>query len=184
MGSPAAPVFLPSGPTLRQRLVEAMLARYRQPEPPPPTPLPEQEAQPQPLHIPGLDVAARTVWGEARGDPESLPAVAAVLVNRLRSGKHGETLEDVALQPKQFSAWNPGDPNRPKMLSVPEEDPLLARIRGIIEGLVSGEVEDPTGGAEFYFTGRTPSWDFRKLEPAGKLGAHRFFRRKTAKKRS
>jgi N-acetylmuramoyl-L-alanine amidase len=125
-------------------------------------------------------VAARTVYGEARGDPASQEAIAHVILNRLNSGRFGKTIHDVVLKPKQFSAWNPTDPNREVMLRTPAADPRYGKVRDLVLRALSGETPDPTGGAEFYHArGVTPKdWDFSQLEPAGEFGKHLFYRRR------
>ena len=65
-----------------------------------------------------LDIVARTLYGEARGEYAkmgiaSFIAVANVITNRLtNSKKYGITYADVCLKSRQFSCWNAGDPNR------------------------------------------------------------------------
>lgn len=137
----------------------------------------EGPRQEQKAEIPGLDAAARTVWGESRGNPEGMAHVSAVMVNRLKSGKYGNTLEEVVKKPKQFSVWNVGDPNRRKMLKLKPDDAALTKIRAILEGLVEGTVKDPTGGADHYHvTSMLPKWDFSKLKKLKAIGGHQFYR--------
>ena len=56
-----------------------------------------------------LDILARTLYGEARGEysssgPAALIAVGNVIVNRFeKGGRFGKTLAEVCLKPKQFS---------------------------------------------------------------------------------
>lgn len=141
---------------------------------------------PGPEALPPLELASRTVYGEARGDPASQQAVAAVLLNRLaamRRARPEAALADVALAPKQFSAWNPGNPNRAAMLAVPQEDPVLSGIRGLVAGMMARRLADPTGGATMYHVaGEQPPWDWSKLEPTVTLGAHAFYRKKRQKR--
>jgi len=66
-----------------------------------------------------LIIAAKTLWGEARGDSvEGRLAVAHVFMNRWRSTggqwAKDDTLAKTCLRPWQFSAWNSNDPNLPK----------------------------------------------------------------------
>lgn len=131
-----------------------------------------------------VDAAARTAYGEARGDPESLLGVIATILNRQGHGQWGDTVQDVVQAPKQYSSWNEGDPNRKKMLGQSALDPDFADIQDQVVALMQGEAKDPTGGAEFYFNPDTanPQWDFGKLEPTVKLGRHQFYKRKKKKK--
>ncbi len=129
----------------------------------------ELPAPPGPEALAPEDLAARTVYGEARGDPASQQAVAAVLLNRLafmRRARPAASMADVALAPRQLSAWNPGDPNRAEMLAVPEEDPVLSGIRGMVAGMMARRLADPTGGATMYHNvGGRPAWDWSALAP-------------------
>ncbi len=131
-----------------------------------------------------LYVLARTAHGEARGDPASQTSVMHSLLNRLKSGYRGaKSLQDLIDQPKQYSAWNPNDPNREQMLNITPEDPAFARIVALAQQVLAGSVKDPTGGAELYHTESiTPNWDFSKLEPAGQFGQHVFYRKRTSRK--
>src|SRR3546814_13540556 len=83
-----------------------------------------------------IDVLARTVWGEARGESvRGMEAVASVVVNRVRRaiarGGYwwGNDVVGVCLRPCQFSCWADGDPNRPEKRRVGEEvvSPFSAR---------------------------------------------------------
>ena len=65
-----------------------------------------------------VDVLARTIWGEARGEgKEGMEAVASVILNRTEIAKRldgywwGNTIIQVCQKPYQFSCWNKLDPN-------------------------------------------------------------------------
>ncbi|HEX9465659.1 MAG TPA: cell wall hydrolase [Alphaproteobacteria bacterium] len=125
-----------------------------------------------------LEVVARTVWGEARGEgPDGWAAVAWVIKNRAaHPGWWGHDLRSVCLKPAQFSSWTEGDPNRAKMLALPLDDPLLARIRAVVSDVLGGAVADPTGGALYYHTKSVqPTWDAAMTKTAS-IGAHEFFK--------
>lgn len=123
------------------------------------------------------EIAARTCWMEARGEGEAgMRAVAAVLVNRLRSGKWGKTLASVCLAPFQFSCWNTSDPNRRAMADLDENDPLLLSALAYVADAESGNVPDPTNGATHYYATGTPDPAWVKVARfEGKIGHHFFF---------
>lgn len=121
--------------------------------------------------------AARTIWGEARGEPEAgQRAIAHVLINRVRSRKWGPTLLSVCHWPWQFSCWNPNDPNCKKLLIIPGNDPLLLKFVEFIEDAELGE-PDLTKGALYYkVTGLPWPKDWGKPTPAiYSIGHHSFY---------
>lgn len=125
---------------------------------------------------------AATAWGEARSEgPEGMRAVSHVIVNRVGS-RFGESIETVVRAPKQFSAWNRGDPNRPLV-----QNPDRYATRGanretwlaaqeIARQVLSGQSVDPTDGALFYHTRAIRPWWSRHGEGATVIGAHIFYR--------
>ncbi|HKJ75510.1 MAG TPA: cell wall hydrolase [Alphaproteobacteria bacterium] len=122
-------------------------------------------------------VFARTVWGEARGEPElGQEAVAWVIVNRLRSGYRGaETLSDVCRARLQFSCWNPDDPNAALLDRVNFTRTSFCRVFAAVCRVWSGEVPDPTNGARHYHNHRVaPAWS-RGHHPTAVIGNHVFY---------
>lgn len=117
-------------------------------------------------------VAARTIWGECRGESyEGKLAVAHVIRNRVRRGSWGKTVAAVCLASFQFSAWNINDPNRRKMLELDDDDPVL--LECVAAWFNVGA--DPTSGACHYrVTGSPASWAEGET-PVCTIGAHEFF---------
>ena len=107
---------------------------------------------------------AATAWGESRSEgPDGMRAVAHVIVNRVGS-RFGDDLETVIRAPKQFSAWNRGDPNRP-LVQNPERYATGGANRAtwieaqdIAREVLSGQSVDPTNGALFYHTRAIRPW--------------------------
>ena len=123
-----------------------------------------------------FDILARTVYGEARGEPmEGKIAVARVVVNRWLHATD-QTLEAVCKKPFQFSCWNSTDPNEPKIRAVGYEDPVLREC--MIAGLTAMNLkpeQDPTMGARHYCTlSATPEW-IQGRHPTVNIGRHQFF---------
>lgn len=124
-----------------------------------------------------LEVAARTVWQESRGEPtEGQKAVAHVIWNRVRDGRWGPNLATVCLWRAQFSGWYvPSDPNFKAACVLSDADPLLSKLRSII---IAAETEvDPTGGALFYFANsmkNPPKWA-KDMTFKGMFGNQKFW---------
>ena len=58
-----------------------------------------------------VKMLALCIYGEARGEGiEGMLAVGSVVCNRARQKQ--KTIKDICLEPKQFSCFNAGDPNR------------------------------------------------------------------------
>ena len=69
----------------------------------------------------GEELLRRCMWGEGRGEPpHGMYAIGWTARNRREdSGRRWpNTYRGVILQPKQFSAFNKGDPNYQKMLNI------------------------------------------------------------------
>lgn len=124
-----------------------------------------------------IDVIARTIWGEARGEGiEGMAAVADVIRNRVKAGAwYGATFEEVCKKPKQFSCWNTNDPNYQKLLHVNDSDEQFKYAKLIAGATVDGTLENITGGATHYHA-RTmyPSWASSLTETA-RIGNHIFY---------
>ncbi|MET4697692.1 N-acetylmuramoyl-L-alanine amidase [Constrictibacter sp. MBR-5] len=124
-----------------------------------------------------VDLLARTIWGEARGEPvRGMEAVAAVVMNRVaRPGWWGRTVASVCTKAYQFSCWNEDDPNRAKLLAVTDADPIFAIARRIARRAVAGTLDDPTGGATHYHSVDVhPRWATGKT-PHARIGRHLFY---------
>lgn len=132
-----------------------------------------------------LDALARTIWGEARSEGYAgMQAVANVIMNRFKSPRWPNTVRGVALQNKQFSAWNSNDPNRALMEAATINTPYFAQALQIARLALTGQLPDITGGADHYLNveetkrqrgGTLPSWvDFNKKTAA--IGQHTFMR--------
>lgn len=146
--------------------------------------VPDNESQTLPAP-PGsaVDILARTLWGEARGEPvRGIEAVAAIIVNRVRhaqarGGRYwwGTSIEQVCQKPWQFSCWNEGDPNRAKLLAVTERDRSFRICLRVARRAVAGVLDDPTRGATHYHTRAVlPPWA-RSRSPSAEIGNHLFY---------
>lgn len=129
-----------------------------------------------------VDTLARTLWGEARGEPvRGIEAVAAVVVNRVRRAVAeggcwwGGSVIDVCRKPWQFACWNPSDPNRAKLMAVGPSDPVFATCLRVARRAMAGVLPDPTGGATHYHrVGAHPAWAAGCV-PSAEIGNGVFF---------
>lgn len=128
---------------------------------------------------------ALTMWGEARNQgTEGMRAVGHVIKNRAESNHpkmFGSGIEGVALAPKQFSAWNKGDPNRDKMLNIGDLKPGMPgydqwlEAQNIAKKILQGRDADPTDGSLYYHTKAVnPAWA-KNIDPVKKIGDHVFY---------
>ncbi len=81
-----------------------------------------------------VDTAARTIWGEARGENYVTKlCVATVIVNRWEAQTwFGKTVQEVCLKPWQFSCWNENDPNREKLKDAHHSGPVWVECESAI----------------------------------------------------
>ncbi len=129
-----------------------------------------------------IDILARTLYGEARGEGLlGMEAVAAVVINRVRFARQrggfwwGATVKDVCLRPKQFSCWNQNDPNSEIIRKIDATDKIFALCRRIARRAVCGVLVDPTRGAMHYHNRKCfPAWA-RKAIPCAEIGNHIFY---------
>lgn len=142
-----------------------------------------------------IDILARTLYGEARGEykrPDgglgSLMAIANVVMNRVhRQGWFGSSIQEVCLKPYQFSCWNETDPNRSLLLSVtPETCALFRQCLEVAQKVASGNWPDLTKGADHYYAlwiPRAPRWSLNS-KPVAKIGNHVFYRLETPERKN
>lgn len=124
------------------------------------------------------EVVAATLWGEARNQDENgRRAVAGVIANRARTRyRRCASAREVCLDRWQFSCWNPGDPNLPKMLQVvarPDRD--FAPALALADEVLANTLVDITRGARHYHAaGVRPAWA-RGHRPCAVFGDHLFY---------
>jgi N-acetylmuramoyl-L-alanine amidase len=124
-----------------------------------------------------LDILARTIYGEARGETaEGKIAVGRVIINRWKSGKWfaGKTIAETCQKPWQFSCWNTNDPNRAKLLAASHQK--LANSIRAAEAAERGDGPDWLEGCTHYHTTAVaPKWSIGQ-KPVGHIGTHVFYR--------
>lgn len=130
-----------------------------------------------------VDVLARTLWGEARGEgTQGMHAVANVILNRTKIAENkggfwwGNNVIQVCQKPYQFSCWNRSDPNFRKLQNVNDKDLHFATALRLARRAVIGQLEDITEGATHYHAANiTPYWT-KGREPVNIIGRHKFYR--------
>lgn len=130
-----------------------------------------------------VDIFARTVYGEARGEGyRGMQAVANVVFNRVALSDNHKHFGDGSFAsacqaPWQFSCWNTNDPNRQIILDLPDGDPLFSQAIQIASDAVNGILTDITEGATYYYAQGSPEpeWAIGKI-PCQIIGKHIFFK--------
>ncbi len=113
-----------------------------------------------------LHLLAKAVYGEARGEPfEGQVAVAAVILNRVRSPLFPNTIAGVIFEPLAFTAVADG-----QFYLTPNDEAYRA-AQLALDGW------DPTGGALYYFNPATATSPWIWSRPyITTIGKHRFCR--------
>lgn len=122
------------------------------------------------------DALARMIMTEAAGEgAQGMAAAGAVALNRLRQGYGGaKTLVDVVNAPHQFEGMTSG------RAGVSTNDPAYQHALQVAQGLISGQIADPTNGAVNFLNpelqtslGRAiPGW---AAGQGRRIGKHVFF---------
>ena len=96
---------------------------------------------------------AQLGYGEARGEGTTgMAATMHVAMNRMNDSRFPDTIKDVALQRKQFSAF---DDQVDKLRSAPTRDPAgWEHAVTTAKAVLDGQIPDPTGGATHYYAPR------------------------------
>lgn len=122
---------------------------------------------------------ARTAAGEARNQGlDGMRLVMQTIKNRTDSSLWPNSVKEVTRQPKQFSAWNLSDPNRPYMesLSVDSNDSEFKQAYEAAEEALPRSLEHFKDADHYHSDKVSPSWskspELRKL---GKYGNHLFY---------
>lgn len=128
-------------------------------------------------------ITAKTIYGEARGEPRlGQIAVAWVVRNRAAQAAGRKQFGDgtaagACLARWQFSSWNGNDPNSKILRTMPDDDPRLAPFVGIARLVLKGDAKDPTHGSTFYHASwlEKPKWA-KGHAPVITIGRHLFYK--------
>lgn len=109
-----------------------------------------------------VNCLTRVIYHEARGEPVlGQFAVAHVVLNRLESKHYPNTLCEVVYQRKQFTGLSP-------YLSMKESSNQWDKASMVASLVVSGRIQDITGGSKWYYAHRgvnkinRPVWAYTK----------------------
>lgn len=139
------------------------------------------------------DVVIRTVLGEAANESDvGWAAVAHVIQNRVADPRWGDDPAEVALQMKQFSAWNTGAGGNSVGSAADKDSPIYQEVGKVVDQVFSGQSTDMTQGATHYYSpagmqalvdegsqsNLVPAWfgqeDRRREAPNVEIGGHIF----------
>ena len=128
-----------------------------------------------------VDVMARTIYGEARGQSFQ-GQVAVAFVIKTRSDERRKSITEICLAPMQFSCWNRNDPNRKIVEFVGMDTPRFMTAYGIACLVITGQLVNPAPGANHYHTVSAPdnmpwppNWA-KQMKTITTIGAHTFLR--------
>lgn len=129
-----------------------------------------------------VDIMARTIYGEARGEKsdQALVAIAHVILNRAndKENKWAKCPIKVSTQRRQFSCWNRNDPNYRLITKVTLKNKNFRRAYKA--ALIALANTDVTNGANHYhsvFMRRKPKWTRnKKMIALAQIGNHKFYR--------
>ncbi len=109
---------------------------------------------------------ARVLNGEARGEPYlGQVAVAAVIMNRVKSSEFPNSISGVIYQKGQFSCVTDGQINK----AIPDGSTVYKAAREAING------SDPSNGALFFYNAKTAKSEWLYTRPTVKvIGNHTF----------
>ena len=156
-----------------QRLAHALLGLLRHShEPAPEPPIIRMAAYP-PLSAEDRDTLIRTLYGEARGEPEA-GQVAVVHVVRNRVIARGTNAQTECMRPYQFSCWLAADPNSKKLRDLRPDSADYRRLAAVVDR--AWQAPDTVQGARHYYAASMatpPAWA-KTGRIVARLGGHIF----------
>lgn len=119
---------------------------------------------------------AMTVCGEARSEsPVGKLMVQNVILNRVKSTRFPNTVEEVVKQSSQFSMWNKGNVNGPAMIEAfaqPQYSDVVLECLDVARSTV--EILPPTS-LHYHTKHVSPSWN-KKMAQYEVVGEHIFYK--------
>ena len=126
-----------------------------------------------------LDILARTVYGEARGELflygiTPIIAVANVVVNRYKK-KFAKSIREVCLAKYQFSCWNKNDPNYKIISRENINDVIFGKCLDIAKNVLDEKWPDITDGCDHYHSKNIKPYWAAYLVPKRIFGTQYFY---------
>jgi spore germination cell wall hydrolase CwlJ-like protein len=125
-----------------------------------------------------LEVMAKTIYGEARGEPQiGQEAVGFVVLNRVNKRSWwGDDIIGVCKHPWQFSCWNRNDPNSSLLNSMTAGDQRLLPFLDVARRVLTNQARNPVSDATHYYADyiSEPSW-VPGSTFVTQIGRHRFY---------
>lgn len=129
-----------------------------------------------------IDILARTLYGEARGEffkygIGALIAVANVVLNRCRRG-FARKASDVCLEPYQFSCWRENDVNYQVIKNIKPDNRIFQKCLEVSRKVLSEDWPDITAGCDHYHAKSVRPYWAAHMEPKIVFGNHCFYQLK------
>lgn len=94
------------------------------------------------------DFMARTMMAEDSSD-DGMTGVGNVIANRVLAGRYGGSdPTSVVMAPNQFEPWST---RSTEMMNYDPQSPQYQKAMGIVNGIISGQIPDTTGGSTHFF---------------------------------
>ena len=134
-----------------------------------------------------IDVLARTIYGEARGEYfradggiSSLVCVGNVICNRAKKPRrYGSSIAKICQRPYQFSCWNSSDPNHVIITKIKAgDDKIFDLCFDVARKVLEEQWPDLSEGANHYHASWMqvyPSWALDRT-PTKRMGQHLFYK--------
>ena len=131
-----------------------------------------------------VEILARTIYGEARGESnDGRIAIANVVVNRVyaatdfgTSDRWGWSVAEVCLRQREFECWNEESEQRRTVIRAVIGDLAFFECWEIAHRACLGFLHDVTMGADHYWlAGKTPPWTHDAV-PTVEIGRMLFYR--------
>lgn len=131
--------------------------------------------QPRPtteLSYSDIEKIERVVWGEARGETvEGRNAIRGVILNRLASGRFGDTIDEVLIG-SQFNTIDDHGNGRIENIPVPREDMDMLMNEAADYYMLGSDASE---GRTFYQNEATATGRYEGVDPT-QIGSHTFYR--------